>query len=72
MYWRMYWDISEWNRVSRSFSKGGTKTAVFVPQKKTALFLLTPLPSCLTSKDLVDNTRKAQETTKDESVGGLK
>jgi hypothetical protein len=35
----MYWDISEWNRVSRSFSKGGTKTAVFVPQKKNCTFL---------------------------------
>jgi hypothetical protein len=57
--------------VSRSFSKGGTKTALFVPPK-TALFLITPRPSCLASKDLVDNTRKAQETTKDESVGGLK
>jgi hypothetical protein len=57
--------------VSRSFSKGDTKTACLVPSKMATFLSLTPLPSCLGSKDLAEDTRVAQGFTKDERMGGL-
>jgi hypothetical protein len=54
----MYCFKSECNRVSRSFSKGDTKTALFVLPTNGTFLSLTPLSECLGSKELADNSTR--------------